>query len=309
MDYYEILGVVRGASDQDIKKAYRKLAMKWHPDKNKANRDEAQNKFHEISEAYDVLSDPEKRAVFDQHGYDGLRNGVPNADGDARDGYSFNDRQAEDIFAKFFGSNNPFSDFGFGDTLPFSSALKKKGPEKSPSIVRDIECTLDELFHGGATKKVSVSRVRFHGPDLKEEIKVFFIKVQPGWAAGTKVTFAGEGTETKELSAGDVVFSITEAPHSTFRRVKHDLIYVAKIKLADALADCCVQVPTLDGRQLPISCNEVIAPKSEKRIKGEGMPIPDTENGRGDLVLQFDILFPKYLTTLQKTALIKILGQ
>ncbi|OQR93183.1 hypothetical protein THRCLA_08506 [Thraustotheca clavata] len=275
MDYYELLGVSRGASDQEIKKAYRKLAMKWHPDKNKSNRDEAQSKFHEISEAYDVLSDPEKRALFDQYGYDGLRNGVPNADGEMRDGYSFNDRQADDIFNKFFGTNNPFSDFGFGDTLPFSSALKKKSPEKNPPIYRDVECTLEELYHGNMTKKISLLRPRFQGVDLKDESKVFLIKIQRGWSNGTKITFANEGTESKELSTGDVIFCIKETSHPLFTRNKNDVIYMAKIKLADALADCCVQVPTLEGHKLAISCNEVISPKSEKKIKGEGMPIAE----------------------------------
>ncbi|RHY94986.1 hypothetical protein DYB37_000371 [Aphanomyces astaci] len=316
MDYYEILGIVRGATDQDIKKAYRKLAMKWHPDKNKSNRDEAQAKFHEISEAYDVLSDPAKRATFDQYGYEGLHNGVPNADGDVREGYQFQDRQGEEIFNKFFGTNNPFSDFGFGDTLPFAGALKKKGLEKNPPIEKTVECTLEELFVGGVTKKITIVRTRFMGNnDLVDDTKVFAVKVQRGWSAGTKVTFENEGAETKELRAGDVVFTIVEAKHATYTRVKNDLVYLAKVKLADALADCTVDVPTLDGRKLAISCNEVLSPTSEKVIQGEGMPVvaegpQDSGEGvRGNLILKFHIVFPKYLTSLQKSALVKILGQ
>ncbi|CAK4507640.1 unnamed protein product [Aphanomyces euteiches] len=301
MDFYEILGVIRGATDQEVKKAYRKLAMKWHPDKNKENRDEAQSKFHEISEAYDVLSDPAKRAIYDQHGYNGLRNGVG-------DGYSFQDRQADEIFAKFFGTTNPFSDFGFGDTLPFSGALKKKGPEKNPPLEATIECTLEELYVGGAVKKVSLTRTRLHGDELAEEPKEFAIKIQRGWSAGTKVTFENDGVETKERRAGDVVFTIVEAKHACYTRHKHDLVYTAKIRLADALADCTVDVPTLDGRKLAISCNEVLNPTSEKIIRGEGMPHVDAPQ-HGNLVVKFDILFPKYLTTLQKTAIVKILGQ
>ncbi len=81
INYYEVLEVAKNASDADIKKAYRRLAMKWHPDKNPDNSEEAAKKFQEIGEAYDVLSDMEKRAIYDRYGYDGLKNGVPNGEG------------------------------------------------------------------------------------------------------------------------------------------------------------------------------------------------------------------------------------
>lgn len=81
VNYYDVLGLPRNSSDEDIKKAYRKLAMKWHPDKNRDNAEEAARKFQDIGEAYDVLSDMEKRAIYDRYGYDGLKNGVPMGDG------------------------------------------------------------------------------------------------------------------------------------------------------------------------------------------------------------------------------------
>lgn len=81
VNYYDVLGLPRNSSDEDIKKAYRKLAMKWHPDKNRDNAEEAAKKFQDIGEAYDVLSDLEKRAIYDRYGYDGLKNGVPMGDG------------------------------------------------------------------------------------------------------------------------------------------------------------------------------------------------------------------------------------
>ncbi|TMW63827.1 hypothetical protein Poli38472_002768 [Pythium oligandrum] len=307
MDYYEILDVPRHASEQEIKKAYRKLAMKWHPDKNKHNPMEAQHKFHEVSEAYDVLSDPQKRATYDQYGYDGLKNGVPDENGETRDGYAFNERASEELFTKFFGTDNPFYDFGFGDTLPFASGLRKKGPEKAEAIVKDLECTLEELF-SGVTKTVSIDRMRLQNDELVQETKTFQIKIKPGWKAGTKITFEREGSETRTHEAGDVVFEVVQAKHSQYSRDGSTLVYMAKIKLSEALGDHCVQVPTLDGRKLAISCNEVINPSAEKVIKGEGMPIASQPGTRGDLLLKFDIQFPKHLTSLQKQALVKILG-
>lgn len=287
--------------------SYRKLAMKWHPDKNKSNLSEAQHKFQEVSEAYDVLSDPQKRATFDQHGYDGLKNGVPDDNGEMRDGYAFNERASEDVFNKFFGTANPFCDFGFGDTMPFASAMRKKGPEKAEPIVSDLECTLEELF-SGVSKTVEVARKRLQNDEIVDETKTFQIKVKPGWKQGTKITFDREGNETRTNEAGDVVFQITQKKHPLYTRDGANLVFVAKLKLSEALGDYCVEVPTLDGRKLAISCNEVVSPSSEKVVKKEGMPISSHPGERGDLLIKFDIGFPKHLTSLQKAALVKILG-
>lgn len=125
VDYYKILGVDKNAKDEDLKKAYRKLAMKWHPDKNPNNKKEAEAKFKQISEAYDVLSDPEKRAVYDQYGEEGLKGGVPPpgaaggpggasffSTGDGPSSFRFSSRSPDDIFAEFFGFSRPFGGMG-----------------------------------------------------------------------------------------------------------------------------------------------------------------------------------------------------
>lgn len=309
MDYYEVLEVPRGADEAEIKRAYRKLAMKFHPDKNKADPVAAAARFQAISEAYDVLSDTQKRAIFDQYGYDALKNGgVPEGDG-MTDGYAFNERAAEDVFHKFFGTNNPFFDFGFGDTQPFASAMRKPAgaAAKAPPIDKPLECSLEDLFLG-ATKAVSVDRTRLQRDELVRDTKTFVVKVQPGWKHGTKITFEREGDEDRTHDAGDVVFTVVQLKHAHFERMDAQLVFTARLTLTEALGDCCVHVPTLDGRELAIACNEVVHPGMEKVVPREGMPVPSAKGGgRGDLRIKFDIAFPKHLTSLQKAAIAKIL--
>ncbi|TKY65831.1 DnaJ-like subfamily B member 13 [Spatholobus suberectus] len=185
VDYYKLLQVDRSAKDEDLKRAYRRLAMKWHPDKNPNNKKEAEAKFKQISEAYDVLSDPQKRAVYDQYGEEGL-NGVPPGAGGFPGGsnggpttFRFNPRNADDIFSEFFGFSSPFGGgmgdmggraggSGFSRAGPFgedifaqfrSGAGEGSGhmPRKGAAIEKTLHCSLEDLYKG-ATKKMKISR-------------------------------------------------------------------------------------------------------------------------------------------------------
>ncbi|XP_077347270.1 dnaJ homolog subfamily B member 6 isoform X2 [Lithobates pipiens] len=112
VEYYEILGVLRNSSQDDIKKAYRKLALKWHPDKNPENKDEAERRFKEVAEAYEVLSDPKKRDIYDRYGKDGLTGGGGGGGGSNYDhpfDFGFTFRSPDDVFRDFFGGRDPFS--------------------------------------------------------------------------------------------------------------------------------------------------------------------------------------------------------
>lgn len=165
VDYYNVLKVGRGATDEDLKKAYRRLAMKWHPDKNPAGKKEAEAKFKQISEAYDVLSDPEKRQIYDQFGEDGLKSGLDFASASASaaagapagagGGFRFNPRAAEDIFAEIFGGGSGgFGREGGGFRV---SGNGEAGSRKEAPVENRLACSLEELYCGGK-KKMRISR-------------------------------------------------------------------------------------------------------------------------------------------------------
>ncbi|CAM9529315.1 unnamed protein product, partial [Chrysoparadoxa australica] len=306
-EYYEGLGLQRGASGSDIKRAYRKLAMRWHPDKNRDNAEEAAKKFQEVSEAYDVLSDPQRRAIYDVYGYEGLRDGIPEAEGGAG-GYTYR-QNAHDIFDQFFGTKNPFADFGFGDTVPFVSRLQKPSPIKANPVQHNLPCTLEELFNG-CTKRLSITRKRFNPQqELKDDSKIFTVCVKPGWKKGTKITFPKEGCEAPGVIPADVVLTITEQPHDNFRSEGSNLVHTARLSLADALTDCIIKVPTLDARILSLPCPEVVYPGYEKRVAGEGMPHSKNPADRGDLVIsRFKLVFPQYIPDAKKVQLRRLLS-
>ncbi|MCL7032088.1 hypothetical protein MKW94_005820 [Papaver nudicaule] len=332
VDYYKVLQVDRSAKDDDLKKAYRKLAMKWHPDKNPNNKKDAEARFKQISEAYDVLSDPQKRAIYDQYGEEGLQGGIPQQGGAGFGGggggptFRFNPRSADDIFSEFFGSQNPFGGgMGGGSRAggPFGGspmedifAQFRSGhagesssgvPRKAPVIERTLPCNLEDLYKG-TTKRMKISRevTDYNGrPTTVEEILT--IEIKPGWKKGTKITFPEKGNEQRGLIPADLVFIIDEKPHSVFKREGNDLIAVRKISLVEALTGYTSQLTTLDGRTLPISANSVVSPGQEVSIKGEGMPIPKDPSKRGDLKIKYTVKFPTVLTAEQKTGIKRLL--
>ncbi|KAL7169639.1 hypothetical protein ACSBR2_034641 [Camellia fascicularis] len=342
VDYYKVLQVDRNAKDDDLKKAYRKLAMKWHPDKNPNNKKDAESKFKQISEAYDVLSDPQKRAVYDQYGEEGLKGQVPppgaggfygGSDGGGGGGpttFRFNPRSADDIFSEFFGFNSPFGGMGdmggsrasasgfsrgmFPEDI-FSSFRGGAGgegsghvPRKGAAIERNLPCSLEDLYKG-TTKKMKISRdvIDASGrPTTMEEILT--IEIKPGWKKGTKITFPEKGNEQRGVIPSDLVFIIDEKPHSVFKRDGNDLVVTQKISLVDALTGYTAQITTLDGRNLTVAINSIISPTYEEVVKGEGMPIPKEPSKKGNLRIKFNIKFPTRLTSEQKTGIKRLLA-
>ncbi|XP_078429092.1 uncharacterized protein LOC144701221 [Wolffia australiana] len=340
LDYYQILQVDRSAKDDDLKKAYRKLAMKWHPDKNPSNKKEAEAKFKQISEAYEVLSDPQKRAVYDQYGEEGLKGQVPPpgaggpsyySSGDGQTAYHFNPRNAEDIFAEFFGFSNPFgggggpagmrggSRFGgmpsmFGDDV-FGSMFRggegpmpSQQPRKAAPIEKNLPCSLEDLYKG-TTKKMKISRdiLDASGKTARVE-EILAIEVKPGWKKGTKITFPEKGNEQPNIIPSDLVFIIDEKPHEVFKRDGNDLVATQKITLAQALTGCTIQIKTLDGRMLSIPITNIIHPAYEEIVPREGMPLPKDPSKRGNLRVKFTIKFPTRLNPDQKASVKKLLS-
>ncbi|KAL8129414.1 hypothetical protein V2J09_018569 [Rumex salicifolius] len=343
VDYYKVLQVDRSAKDDDLKKAYRKLAMKWHPDKNPNSKKEAEAKFKQISEAYDVLSDPQKRAVYDQYGEEGLKGQFPPPDAGGYPGssngcgghpsYRFNTRSADDIFAEFFGFSSPFGGAGdmggsrggggggghpafgrsmFGDDI-FAHLRGGGGaetshiPRKGAPIERTLNCSLEDLYKG-TTKKMKISRDVTDSsgrPTMVEEILT--IEIKPGWKKGTKITFPEKGNEQRGVIPSDLVFIIDEKPHNIFKRDGNDLVVTQKISLVEALTGYTAQITTLDGRNLMVPVNAVISPTYEEVVKGEGMPIPKDPSKKGNLKIKFNIKFPNKLTSEQKTGIKRLL--
>lgn len=325
-DYYKVLGVARDATDAQLKKAYRKLALKWHPDKNTDNREVASEKFKEIGEAYAVLSDKEKRAVYDKYGEDGLKGGAPSSGQAGGVRMNFDQARASKIFEEFFGTNNPFEAFyegssgggmfggdmggmfgGFGGMG--AGAGMSKGPRKGRKVQTQLLCSLEELYNG-CSKRLKVTRKRLNpdGHSTRMDEKILEINVKAGWKKGTTITFPSEGDEAPGVVPADLAFVIGEKPHARFSREGNDLVYTARITLAQALSNCTITVRTLDDRTLSIPINEIIKPSYTKRVVGEGMPISKAPSTRGDLIIKFDIVFPSYLSEDKKRALVPLLS-
>ncbi|EOA34015.1 hypothetical protein CARUB_v10021510mg [Capsella rubella] len=319
VDYYNVLDVNPSASEDDLKKSYRRLAMKWHPDKNPtSNKKEAEAKFKQISEAYDVLSDPNKRQIYDQYGEDGLKSSdVPTAETASSQqrnyssaGFRYYPRDAEDIFAEFFGASENVFGGGRYRSADAGGQTNRKTPvnRKAPAIESKLACTLEELYKGGR-RKMKISRVVPDGFGKSKPVEeILKIDITPGWKKGTKITFPEKGNQEPGVTPADLIFVIDEKPHSVYKRDGNDLIVDKKVSLLEALTGLTLSLTTLDGRNLTIPVLDIVKPGQEIVIPNEGMPISKEHSKRGDLIINFEICFPSRLTLEQKTDLKRVLG-
>lgn len=334
VDYYKVLGLSKGASEDDIKKAYRKMALKYHPDKNKSPN--AEEKFKQVAEAYEVLSDPKRKEIYDVYGEEGLKGGVGGPSG--RSGgtaYTFSG-DARETFRTFFGTDDPFNIFmniggnsggvrsaEFMDVdgdifgrMPFGGMFMSSGGAggglsrarkvQDPPIHHDLSVSLEDVLYG-TTKKMRITR---HKLDGSTEEKVLTIDVRKGWKSGTRITFPREGDERANTIPADIIFTVKDRTHKYFKREGADVRYVAKIGLRDALCGVNIQIPTIDGRTVPLRVDDcVIKPGTTRRISGQGLPYSKEPNRRGDILVEFEIVYPDRISASDKEVLMRILPQ
>lgn len=302
-DYYSTLQITRSANDSEIKQAYRKIALNFHPIKNPGDK-HAVEKFKDSAEAYDVLSHPQRKAIYDQFGEEGLKTGVPLDKSSWSEAYSFCG-EPNKIFHEFFGGDNPFADFKhhaeLDKTENFGGLAGRGRKKQDPPIERDLMLSLEEVYHG-CVKKMKISRRVMnddaHTSSFRE--KILTITVKRGWKAGTRITFEQEGDQGPNSIPANIVFVVRDKIHPIFRREGIDLVFTQKLPLALALIGTTIHVPTLDGRVLDLPITDIVKPGFTRIIPGEGMPSVEDPNLRGSLIVEFEIEFPKSLNTNSK---------
>jgi len=311
-DYYELLGVRKNATEEEIKKAFRKLAMKLHPDRNPGNK-QAEERFKEINEAYAVLSDKQKRQQYDQFGPSGFSQRYSQEDifrgSDISDllkdlGFSFGragggGRRGR---TQYGGFEDLFGGYGRGQaggaqTGDFRDIFSGGGPQeqgpfgqKGQDVNSELHLSFDEAARG--TEK----KVRFPKGNRIEEVTV---KVPAGIESGKKLRLAGKGMEGPGGGqAGDLYLKVNIAEHPVFKREGSDIVVDKEIKISDAVLGTSIEVPTLEGNK-----KIKVAPgtQSNSRIRLKGFGLPRLQGGgKGDQLVRVLIKYPKNLTGGQK---------
>jgi len=297
-DFYEVLGIKKEASADEIKKAFRKKAMQYHPDKNPGDK-AAEEKFKEINEAYEILSDTDKRDKYDRFGFAGID---PNAafggaqgqgqgfgtsyqthgnfNGSGYEFYDFSGRGFEDIFGDLFGGS------GFG------SAQKKTVPRKGANLQASITITFEEAAFG-AKKRVRVND------------KTIDISIPEGIDNGAKISLKGQGQSGFNGGPnGDLIVLVSVQPHNRFSRKGLDLYIDMPIAVTQAALGAEIIVPTLTDRvsyKVPAGTQ----PNTVFRLRGKGLK-DSKKNKTGDLYVKIQVKIPKSLTKEQKDLLEKL---
>lgn len=324
--YYDVLGVSPNATLEEIKKAYRRLALQYHPDKSKDNGE----KFKEIAQAFEVISDPKKRRIYDEGGEQAIKEG-------GCEGGGFHNPM--DLFDMFFGGGG-----------------RHRGPRKGKDTVYQMSVKLEELYNGGI-RKLSITRncicskcegrggksgavqtcrtcrgtgiqthIRHLSPGFVQQIqstcstckgereiidpkdcckacegkkvvsesKLIEVPIAIGMADGETIKFAGEGDREPGIEPGDVIIVIDEMPHSRFVRRRMDLIHTVTLTLSEALCGFTRTINTLDDRTLLLRSKpgEVFTGSEYRAIEGEGMPKYKSPFDKGRLIVKFQVIFP-----------------
>jgi curved DNA-binding protein len=309
-DYYATLGVSKGATDKEIKQAFRKLARKHHPDVNPGDK-AAEAKFKEINEANEVLSDPDKRRKYDELGANWRayeqgaaggagQQGAWNANFGGAPG-GFRTMTQEEMNA-MFGEGDPFSDFFhtfFGGAVPGQeeepgrrARARGRGARQGRDLEQEIELSLDDAFHGTMRRLA----IKHDG-----HARTVDVRIPAGVSDGSRVRIAGEGEiGSGGAKSGDLYLRIRLASHPKFERKGNDLYTKVHIPLTTAVLGGEAEVPTLAGKALRLKVPATTQNGQTFRLKGHGMPTtnrPDT----GDLYATVEVQLPKALTPEQRT--------
>jgi len=283
-DYYNVLGVGKNASGEEIKRAYRKLAMKYHPDRN-PNKKEAEERFKEINEAYAVLSDKEKRKQYDTFGAEGFHQRFTQED--IFRGFDF-----DEILSSLFGGrgrrefrSGGRSGFDFGDLFGRQGGYQDMGrmPQKGEDVVYEMFISLEEAASGGE------KRISFQKNGKIEEISV---KIPRGIPSGKKLRLSKKGMEGRNGGPpGDLYLQVSIREHPIFSREGDDLIVEKEINFSEAVLGTTIEVPTLEGTK-KVKIPPGTQSHTKMRLKGLGMPHFQGE-GKGDEYVKVIVKVPK----------------
>tara|TARA_B100001094_G_C18161851_1_gene789803 strand:- start:970 stop:2163 length:1194 start_codon:yes stop_codon:yes gene_type:complete len=344
--YYKILGVSKSASDNEIKKAYKKCAIKWHPDKWGTNTEEAranaEEKFKECASAYEILGDSKKREIYDKFGEDGLK------------GHAQSGGDAFDIFERFFGGGMeggmPFSGMPFGGMggFPGMSFGGNRGPMKKDKKIQ-IVLTYADIMNGGTRiitnkrkiiqnknnikkcahcdgkgQKINIVRM---GPGMvSQSVEVcrncegtgknvdyliveekLEIVIEKGTKKGDHIKLSNKGDEMPDGNlTGDLIIIFDEETSNTLQKQNNNLVYLKKILLSEALGNLEFKFDHPNGKSIIIQSNNVIKPDDIKVVKGLGFPSKNSVK-YGDFIIKFHIVFPDYIDDVKQDLINKLL--
>jgi len=282
-DYYEVLGVKKGASVEELKKAYRKLAVKYHPDKNPGDK-QAEERFKEINEAYAVLSDPKKKAQFDQFGSS-----------------NFHQRYSQEDIFRGFNVDDMFKDQGFGTDDIFSRIFgdamrRQRGggagrnmAAKGEDYNMEIQVTFRDSYDGAE------KRIAFMRDGVREELSV---KIPAGIESGAKLRVAGRGGAGRMGGpAGDIYLTVNVGPDPVFQREGNDIVLNHEIRFSEAALGGSIDVPTMDGTKR-IKIPAGIQTGTKVRLKGLGFAQVGKKE-KGDLYVRIGVKVPEKVTPRQ----------